>query len=114
MTANALETFSAGSRVSVLLPLSLGTTYDYRVPDGLSLNVGDVVRVPLGPRVISGVVWGEGEDAIEDKRLKDVVARHDCPPFPDVSRRFVTWVARYTMHMPGAVEEHLSLRRQGF
>ena len=103
MTANALETFSAGSRVSVLLPLSLGTTYDYRVPDGLSLNVGDVVRVPLGPRVISGVVWGAGEDAIEDKRLKDVVARHDCPPFPDVSRRFVTWVARYTMHMPGAV-----------
>jgi len=103
VTTNALETFSAGSRVSVLLPLSLGTTYDYRVPDGLSLNVGDVVRIPLGPRVISGVVWGAGEDAIEDKRLKDVVARHDCPPFPDVSRRFVTWVARYTMHMPGAI-----------
>ena len=87
----------------MLLPLSLGTTYDYWVPDGLSLNVGDVVRVPLGPRVISGVVWGAGESAIEDKNLKDVVARHDCPPLPDVSHRFITWVARYTMHMPGAV-----------
>ena len=87
----------------MLLPLSLGKPYDYWVPDGLSLNIGDVVRVPLGSRVISGVVWGAGEGAIEDKRLKDVVARHACPPLPDVSQRFITWVARYTMHMPGAV-----------
>ena len=69
----------------------------------MNLTVGDMVLVPLGPRVISGVVWGTGEGQVQEKRLREIVARHNCPPLPDVSRRFVDWVARYTMHMPGAV-----------
>ena len=87
----------------MLLPIPLGTAYDYRVPNGLNLAVGDMVRVPLGSRFISGVVWGKGESKVQDNRLKDIIARHNCPRLPNVSRRFINWVARYTMHMPGAV-----------
>ncbi len=47
-------------RVHVLLPLPLGTPYDYAVQPGESIEVGDFVTVPLGKRAVQGVVWGEG------------------------------------------------------
>ena len=47
--------------VSVLIPLALPGPYDYGVPDAMTLGEGDVVRVPLGPREVFGVVWGPGE-----------------------------------------------------
>ncbi|MDD9877428.1 MAG: primosomal protein N' [Magnetovibrio sp.] len=97
------QVFGAGQRIAVLLPLPLGSAYDYRVPDGMTLGTGDFVVVPLGNRAASGVVWGPGLGDVDARRLKDVTARHDCPPLPDVSRRFVDWVARYTLHSPGAV-----------
>ncbi|WP_448190126.1 primosomal protein N' [Azospirillum sp. sgz301742] len=90
-------------RVSVLLPLPLREAYDYRVPPGLALQPGDYVEVPLGPRRVIGVVWGEGAGAVESGRLKAVVRRFDVPPMPEVERRFIDWVAGYTMTMPGMV-----------
>ena len=63
-------------RVSVLLPLPLGTAYDYRQPADMALTPGDFVLVPLGRRQTVGVVWGEGDPGgIEESRLKDVIAR---------------------------------------
>ena len=50
---------SGPRRVAVLLPYPLGP-YDYSVPSEMELSVGDYVVVPLGPREILGVVWGEG------------------------------------------------------
>ncbi len=97
---------SQGNRqqsVSILLPLPLVGPYDYRVPDGLFLAPGDFVSVPLGQRERIGVVWGPGSDAIDDKRLKDVIARLETTPMTDIARDFVDWVARYTMAAPGAV-----------
>src|SRR3954470_17948382 len=41
---------------SVLLPMPLPEAFDYAEPEGLGLAVGDHVTVPLGPRVIRGVV----------------------------------------------------------
>ena len=90
-------------RVSVLLPLPLAGTYDYRAPEGLFLKPGDFVSVPLGKRERIGVVWGPGSDEIDEARLKDISARLDCVPMTDVARDFVDWVARYTMSTPGAV-----------
>jgi len=93
----------AGSRVAVLLPLPLAGAYDYRVADGQSLSDGDVVRVPLGPRRLVGVVWGGGTGDIDESRLRPVEATLPVPPLPPVMRRFVDWVAAYTVHAPGAV-----------
>ena len=86
-----------------MLPLPLGGAYDYRVPDGLCLAAGDFVTVPLASRQISGIVWGVGEGQVAAHKTKDVTARLDTPPLPEASRRFVEWVARYTVCPPGAV-----------
>ncbi|MBT3658633.1 MAG: primosomal protein N' [Rhodospirillaceae bacterium] len=103
MSADTAETFTAGTQVSILLPLPLGSAYDYRVPNGMRLAVGDFVRVPLGPRTASGVVWGPGKGDIDAAKVKEVIGLHDCRALPDASRRFVDWVARYTLASPGAV-----------
>lgn len=94
-------------RVGILLPLPLGGTpggiYDYRCPANLALQPGDFVEVPLGKRSLIGVVWQAGSGDIAASRLKDVIARLDVPPMPDVTRRFVDWVSSYCMAAPGAV-----------
>ena len=91
----------------VMLPLALSLTkdgaYDYRVPVGLNLMPGDFVSVPFGPRRAVGVVWGEAAGDVGEAKLKDITGRLDCPPLPEVSRRFIDWVARYTVSAPGAV-----------
>lgn len=101
LTSSGLETEAA--RVAVLLPLPLREAYDYRVPDGMALATGDYVEVPLGPRRVIGVVWGPGAGVLEGGRLKPVVRRFDVPPMPAVQRRFIDWVAAYTMTPPGQV-----------
>ena len=99
--------FAAGRRVGVLLPVPLPPPQtgrlDYLVPDGLSLRRGDLVAVPLGSRQVDGCVWDAGDGGIDEARLRPVIARHDAPPLPEVSRRFVDWVAGYTLSPPGAV-----------
>ncbi|MEX1108626.1 MAG: primosomal protein N', partial [Dongiaceae bacterium] len=84
-------------RVSVLLPLPLAGAYDYAVPDEFDLAPGDFVIVPLGRRELVGVVWGAGSDEVPVSKLKPVIERLDMPPLPEVSRRFVDWVAGYSM-----------------
>jgi len=95
--------FQPGDRVCVLLPLPMSTTYDYLVPADLRLAQGDFVEVPLGGRRLSGVVWGPGSDAIEAERLKPVFRLFHVPALPPTSRRFIEWVAAYTVHSLGAV-----------
>jgi primosomal protein N' (replication factor Y) len=95
------------SIVPVLLPLALDMSYDYSVPDGLFVQPGDVVRVPLGAKERIGVVWDErvgGSDKpVDPKRLKALIDRVDAPALPAVTRRFVDWVAHYTLSPVGMV-----------
>ncbi|MEE8245669.1 MAG: primosomal protein N', partial [Alphaproteobacteria bacterium] len=97
------STAATGERVRVLLPLPLSGAYDYSVPAGLRLEPGAFVRVPLGSREVVGVVWGGGEGLVDEARLKAVGARLAVPPMPQALRRFVDWVAGYTLSPPGAV-----------
>jgi primosomal protein N' (replication factor Y) len=91
-------------RVPVLLPLPLPAPYDYAVPDGMALAPGDFVEVPLGSRLVRGVVWdGAPDPALDAGKVKEVAARSDVPPLPDITRRFVDWVASYTVSPPGLV-----------
>ncbi len=96
-------TFTAGSRVAVLLPLPVETAYDYLVPEGLTLEVGDIVEVPLARRFEVGVVWGPGLGDIAEAKLREVVHRLDLPSLPEVLRKFIDWVAGYTLQPTGAV-----------
>ena len=90
--------------VDVLVPVALDQAYSYRVPAGLDLKPGDFVCVPLGPVERTGVVWGEGHPrpGLHNK-LKDVIEKLDIPPLKDELRRFVDWVADYTLGARGMV-----------
>jgi primosomal protein N' (replication factor Y) len=97
---------AAPPRAAVLLPLPLTCAYDYRVPAEMAVRPGDFVLVPLGRRQEIGVVWdgpAEAKEAIDPARLKDIEHRFDLPALPAVARRFVDWVASYTLTPPGAV-----------
>ncbi|MBN8908447.1 MAG: primosomal protein N', partial [Rhodospirillales bacterium] len=51
-----------------------------------------------------GVVWDAPVDrGVPDATLKPLAAILDTPPLPEVSRRFVDWVAAYTLAPPGEV-----------
>ena len=94
---------SGSGTVSVLIPLALPKPYDYKVPAGMTVRPGDYVVVPLGPQELLGVVWGEGTGEVGHNRLKAIVEVLDAPPMPEVSRRFVDWVAGYTLSPAGSV-----------
>ena len=93
----------AAKRLRVLVPYPVDKAYDYLVPDGLKLEIGDYVCVPLGKREIPGVVWGEAEGAVAPEKLKSIISRYDLPPMPPEQREFLDWLAGYTMTAKGAV-----------
>jgi len=100
--------FTGGQRVAVLLPVPIGRyganqLYDYLVSEAQVLRPGDFVRVPFGPRKLVGVVWGPGEGNVSAAKLKAVREKLHAPAMPQVTRRFVDWVAGYTLSSPGQV-----------
>ncbi len=91
-------------RVPVLLPRPFRGPFDYAVPPGEAPAPGDVVLVPLNRREEVGVVWdGQPEDGVADSKLKPITAVLDVQPMPAALRRFVDWVASYTLALPGEV-----------
>ena len=93
----------APRRVKVLLPLPLDGAYDYLVPDDTDVKPGDFVNVPLGPRLVTGVVWGEGSQEVDPQKLKPIADVFPAPPMPQDLRHLVDWVASYTLSPPGSV-----------
>jgi primosomal protein N' (replication factor Y) (superfamily II helicase) len=91
--------------VDVLLPVALDRPYSYRVPGGVELKPGDVVRVPLGPREATGAVWAQSAMPPPGmhNRLKPVGEKLAVPPLTPELRRFVDWVADYTLGARGMV-----------
>src|SRR5579883_3494651 len=90
-------------RIAVLLPLPLSGAYDYALPAEMTVAPGDFLRVPLGRREVIGVAWGEATGEVSAEKLKPVARRLALPPIPDSARRFIDWVAHYTVAPPGAV-----------
>jgi len=86
-----------------MVPVPTGSAYSYAVPEGMHVEPGSIVRVPLGPRHVAGIVWdGPGGD-VDAKKLRPIEHVFDCPPIADPMRRFVDWVASYTLSAPGMV-----------
>ena len=86
---------------SVLLPMPLPEAFDYAEPEGMGLSVGDHVAVPLGPRVMRGVVERVREGTGGNRPLKPVLERMEDPPLPEKTLAFVSWAARYAVDAPG-------------
>ena len=91
------------SVVPVMVPMPAERPYSYAVPEGMRVEPGSIVRVPLGPREVAGIVWDGPGEAVAAKKLRAIAGVFDCPPIPEEMRRFVDWVANYTLSPPGMV-----------
>ena len=90
--------------VPVLVPLPVPEPYSYAVPEGMAVEPGSVVQVPLGPRQVIGVVWDGVEDVrLDPKKLRPITLAFDCPPLTREMRAFIDWVSSYTLSPPGLV-----------
>src|SRR3954469_23076215 len=91
--------------VDILVPVALDHLYSYRAPPELDLHLGDIVAVPLGNAETVGVVWADNVPVRPGlhNRLKDVEAKLGYPPLREELRRFIDWVANYTLAARGMV-----------
>ncbi len=107
MTEDSTDLFDdlfARRVVPVLVPMPAPKAYSYAVPEGMAVEPGSIVQVPLGPRQVLGVVWdGAEDDAVDPKKLKAITKAFDCPPLAKDMRTFLDWVATYTVSPPGLV-----------
>ena len=84
---------------SVLLPMPLPEAFDYAEPEGLGLVVGEHVTVPLGSRVVRGVVTAIRDGTGGNRPLKPVLERLDDPPLPPGVLTFIDWAAKYSVDL---------------
>lgn len=85
-----------------LLQAGLGPL-DYAVPEDLFLTAGQVVRVPLGPRQVAGVVWDGDATPPPGVRLRPITAVLPVPPLSAPLRKLCEFVADYYVAPLGAV-----------
>ncbi len=90
-------------KVGVLLPVPLSQVYDYVVPEGMSVDVGDIVLVPFGSRRLYGVIWRISDFPETSQPLKEVYDKFDLPTISTVNLEFIEWVANYTLTPLGAM-----------
>src|ERR1700729_3217942 len=81
--------------VHVLAPVAVDTAYSSRAPSGVKLEPGAFVRMPLGARVGTGVVWAAR--AAGGDNLKPITEVLDWPPLRAPLRDFIDWTARWTL-----------------
>ncbi|MFO1015875.1 MAG: primosomal protein N' [Caulobacteraceae bacterium] len=86
---------------SILIPMPLPEAFDYEEPEGMALELGEHVAVPLGPRLLRGVVTGLRDGAGGNRPLKPVAGRLEGEPLPPGLLEFVQWAARYAVDVPG-------------
>lgn len=88
--------YDQGDLVAVLTTQPLDRTLDYRAPEG-GCFAGAFVEVPLGPRRVTGVVWGPGKGDFDLDRVRPVIRVLDVAPMRDEMRAFLTRAADYTL-----------------
>ena len=85
--------------VDVLVATKFGKSLCYLNKTGHALEPGELVRVPLGKQVITGIIIGEGTDS-GDFKLKDIKGRiSDTCKMPAELLELIFWTARY-YHAP--------------
>ena len=87
--------------VAVLIPVAVDRPYTYA--SDRPLLPGTIVAVPLGPRIVTGVVWPAETEHVDAARMREVEQVFDLSPLPDVLMRFIDWVADYTLSPRGMV-----------
>ena len=88
--------FDEGALVAVLTTQPLDRALDYKAPEG-GCHVGAFVEVPLGPRKVLGVVWGQGKGDYDYAKVRSVLRVLDAAPMRAEMRAFLEKAAAYTL-----------------
>ncbi|WP_308916511.1 primosomal protein N' [Jannaschia sp. LMIT008] len=88
--------FPEGAPLAVLTTQPLDGPLDYRAPVG-GVDLGAFVEVPLGPRKVLGIVWGDAEGDWPIEKLRPVLGVLDVPPMRSGMRTFLMRAAEYTL-----------------
>ena len=106
-----MRVFRAGAAVAVLTAEGLDRLLDYRAPTA-GAREGELVEVPLGPRRVLGLVWGDAQGDVDEAKLRDIVRVLDAPPLAAAMRAFLARAADYTL-TPLSVMLRLATRARG-
>ena len=86
----------------VLFPVNVPGAFDYAIPPGVNVNVGEYVFAPIGQQMKLGVVW----DVVDDdgsRKLKEIAQVKATTPLSRQMVSFVNWTAKYNCVSPGLV-----------
>ena len=86
----------------ILFPVNVPGAFDYAVPEGMELSVGDFVYAPIGKQMKLGVVTGLGA-AEAGRELKEIAERKATRPLSPELIKFIEWTATYNVASPGQV-----------
>ncbi|MGB0844563.1 MAG: replication restart helicase PriA [Alphaproteobacteria bacterium] len=96
---------NAPSFANVIVPIPGNQGYTYAIPPDLRMDVdvGKFVEVPIGPRVVRGLVWDLqfDTDGINLKRVKSITNVLDVADVPPNLIKLLDWCARYTLTARG-------------
>ncbi|MFL1780326.1 Primosomal protein N' [Candidatus Hepatincolaceae symbiont of Richtersius coronifer] len=97
--------YKFGDIVAIYIPLKLDTSYSYLVPEGLQLQKGDVVLVPLRNQEVYGIVYDIQDIINFDKaKLKEVIQKvENIPALTAETIDFLQFIAGYNLANFGAV-----------
>ena len=90
------EFFDQGDLISVLTTQPIDRFLDYKAPEGGCFH-GAFVEVPLGPRKVIGVVWGEGRGVFDNNKIRSALRILDVPPLREELKTFLEKAADYTL-----------------
>ncbi len=90
-----MQFFPHGSRIGVLTTEPVGML-DYLAPEG-GVQLGQLVVAPLGPRQVTGCVWGPGDGTFDAARLRPVSRGIDAAPLTPAMVEFLTRASAYTL-----------------
>ncbi len=87
----------AFAEVAVDVPAGSGRTFSYRIPNGLSVAPGHLVRVPFGARTLQGVVFSlASRSQVADEETRDIEAVvFDEPLLDDARLQLAQWISEY-------------------
>ena len=64
-----------------VLSSNVDKVFDYKVPEGMNVVVGDRVDVPFGPRKVDGFVINiKDTSSYDTTKLKDIISKKDAQP----------------------------------
>lgn len=89
-----------------VLNSSVDKVFDYKVPEGFSLQAGCRVTVPFGNRIIEGfVIYIKNESALPDNKLKSIIRKIDESPLilPEMINLMHFMTKRYNIKLVDAL-----------